>query len=816
MRHPSHVRPHVELLEDRTVPALIQSVNSGGAFINWSSTSTWLGGALPGALDEVLIPANSFVNLDMSTTVKDVSIHGRLRVISPGPINLSTDWMMVHDGLFRVGDAANPYTGKFTLTLEGDDLTFDIPDHDVTDNNAFLMVMGTGQLELHGAPKSKWTTLGQTATAGSSTITLATTPTGWAVGDEIVITSTVLTMDQAEVRKIMAINGATLTLDSGLSFSHYGMLQTYSNGVRTWNLDERAEVGNLTRNILIQGDAGFGSDGIGGNMMFHKGTSVHIDNIELFHMGQQNKFGRYPIHWHLAGNALGSYFRDSVVYGSSNRAVTIHGTNNLSVENNIAYDHVGHGIFLEDGVETGNQINYNLALKTRRPTVGLLPTDTGPISFQSQGPATYWITNPNNTFIGNVAAGSAGSGFWLIFPEQPLGESSNTTKFPQFAGYKPNLQPLGDFRDNKAHSNPLAFDINDGINPDNTLKPNVGWDPPTAEFLENFTAYGNGTALYTGIGNADTLFRNAMLADNRTHIAFAGFQTVQESLIVYRSSNSIPGLGTDGTAYLVYDGPGRLRNSYLVGFSNPNARLISTPFGASGRHTNHIFSGLTFDTSAAKVIILPDMTITTPDPNTGQANSDPRIFSFSILDEDGSLTGVAGSSIIGNHPMMRSNGDFAPAGWVNAFVSQKKFGHTTLFTGMTNTAKPDLSWTRSGGGEATVNFNDPYKIDPHHQMGMILNRGIIYDARYSASPSTRRITLALNDTVQGDNVIIRVAGTSATSGTLSVQGATRLTTANAVINSTVSAYYFDSVAATIMVKIVAPDNTGKTPVTLRW
>src|SRR4030095_8319572 len=40
--------------------------------------------------------------------------------------------------------------------------------------------------------------------------------------------------------------------------------------------------------------------------------------------------------------------------------------------------------------------------------------------------ATYWITNPDNTFIDNVAAGSDSNGFWMSLPEHPIGKFLGT------------------------------------------------------------------------------------------------------------------------------------------------------------------------------------------------------------------------------------------------------------------------------------------------------------------------------------------------------------------------------------------------------
>ena len=80
----------------------------------------------------------------------------------------------------------------------------------------------------------------------------------------------------------------------------------------------------------------------------------------------------------------------------------------------VCYDNIGHAYFLEDGAETGNVFEGNLGLATRRPATGeqVLPSDVAP--------ATFWITNPDNTYRRNVAAGSSGFGFWFALPASTL------------------------------------------------------------------------------------------------------------------------------------------------------------------------------------------------------------------------------------------------------------------------------------------------------------------------------------------------------------------------------------------------------------
>src|SRR5690606_29107231 len=95
-------------------------------------------------------------------------------------------------------------------------------------------------------------------------------------------------------------------------------------------------------------------------------------------MGQHLELARYPIHWHINGDAQGQYIQNSAIHDTYSRCVTIHGTDNLRVENNVTYNTVGHCFFMEDGIETGNRLVRNLGIQTKcHPTLPCNPTNLG-------------------------------------------------------------------------------------------------------------------------------------------------------------------------------------------------------------------------------------------------------------------------------------------------------------------------------------------------------------------------------------------------------------------------------------------------------
>ena len=88
----------------------------------------------------------------------------------------------------------------------------------------------------------------------------------------------------------------------------------------------------------------------------------------------------------------------------------------MTISGNVAYDILGHSIFMIDGTETNNVLENNLVINTKIAW-SLLTTDTVPASF--------WIKNIGNQINGNRAAGSEGNGFWIDLPPSPEGALSD-------------------------------------------------------------------------------------------------------------------------------------------------------------------------------------------------------------------------------------------------------------------------------------------------------------------------------------------------------------------------------------------------------
>src|SRR5450631_2311532 len=505
---------------------------------NWSDPATWPNRKVPVAGDKVIIEKDKQVVLDVTPpALNGVTIDGKLRIANNKDVELTTEWIMLH-GELEIGTEKAPHTRKATITF-----TNNVKDEDIsgvggtTDRvDRGIMLMG-GTLNLHGDRTNSWPQLSSTANAGSNSIQVLNAA-GWRVGDEIVLASTDYDPRQAERRTISAVSGNTITLDKKLDYMHFGKI--------TFDVDERGEVGLLTRNIRLQASADAEQSSFGGHVMAMAGRKMFVEGVELNRMGQNMTLARYPIHWHLIGDAPGQYIRNSAIHDTYNRCVTVHGTNFLRVENNVTYNTVGHCFFLEDGAEHGNQFVHNLAIQVKCHTskacapTNLAPNGENSFTYENRAAyraasmsgkdtllpsdntvAAYWITNPDNVFIDNVAAGSDENGFWWSLPEHPQGKFEGTEISK---ATWPRRTRMAEFRGNVAHSNFDGFMLDRNINlegvfglagPSHIAKENPADENSKSveSLLADLTAYKNRNGGVWGRGELH-VFRNLKAADN--------------------------------------------------------------------------------------------------------------------------------------------------------------------------------------------------------------------------------------------------------------------------------------------------------------
>jgi cell migration-inducing and hyaluronan-binding protein len=354
---------------------------------------------------------------------------------------------------------------------------------------------------------------------------------------------------------------------------------------------------------------------------------------------------------------------------------------------------VGHCFFLEDGVEHGNEFVHNLGIMTKCHTSKpCVPTNLAAAGESRAGTngqaskdvllpsdntaATFWITNPDNTYRDNVAAGSDANGFWMSLPEHPIGKFEGTEIS---AKTWPRRTPFREFKGNVAHSNFDGFMFDRNIGLDNTfglagnsLYPKENPADPNSKSLEthfeNLTTYKNRNGGFWGRGELFVV-RNLKTADNAIGYTMSSGQfgrepftsLVVDSLFVGETENIgnpvTPEEKASGrslpkrlipdfpiTGYQYYDYRVDVVNTTFVNFQDNKQRgsgaLSWLLFTSSGVTTENTIKGAKYVNS--KPVYFPKYDIRFDNDNRGGS----AYRTLAIHDLDGSTTGVPNSYVL--------------------------------------------------------------------------------------------------------------------------------------------------------------------------
>lgn len=294
-------------------------------------------------------------------------------------------------------------------------------------------------------PSPVWTQLAHNSTIDPNTtladnLTLDVTP-DWQAGQQFVVASTDFDQDQAEVRTLSSRSGPMLFVGQEFDYVHWGRKLYYNT---SYEIDERAEVAVLTRNVVVMGEnrpeaVGVPNANFYPHLLFQKGTdtsnppneaaapTIRFCAVEFTLLGTERAMGRYPIHFHLLGdrNVDGNWKKAFVVNCSVhdvfNRGIVVHETQGVRIENNVVYNTVGHAYYFEDPYVARCMVKKNLGLVTHRADVtapddppdacNCIPADT----FDGK-PSVFYVPNPSNEVEDNVAAGAFFAGFYFEPP----------------------------------------------------------------------------------------------------------------------------------------------------------------------------------------------------------------------------------------------------------------------------------------------------------------------------------------------------------------------------------------------------------------
>lgn len=655
----------------------------------WSDPASW-GGSVPQAGECATIPAGQTIYLDVSTArLGGLDVQGEL-IFLCRRLTLRADWILV-TGSLQVGATTHPFHRKATIRLTNAYAC------DPTKENQTLAVEGQGLLRLIGEPRApSWTRLAATALAGSTVLSLQSAP-DWRAGQTVVVASTDFDMRQAEERTIQSVVGDQLVLTQPLAWTHWGATEGLSyDGV---GLEERAEVALRERSIVVEGTPYVDGSGrtIAGHTLLRNaigsGPRAELEWAEFRQLGKEGILARYPVHFHLLGDASGSYMRNCSIHHSYNRTISLHSSQNVVVEDNFSYDILGHAYFMEDDPAQGCTLRGNLGLLTKAAAFPILESDAVP--------ATFWLHSPANTVEDNVAAGSQGYGFFF-----------ETDSF--------DPTPWTSFRGNVAHSNQESGFWQD-------IRPR----PEPESVYEDLTAYKNRRYGFWHRSYGNSRIVGARMADNQAGFYFAseGFQfylgdyftgenptgisttLLQESLVVGETLNtgtpttceelavgrSLPQIGPNHPSSLLpawhaltgveyYDGLIGVENTVFAEFRDKSVPTPNCPLGTFERKAAAVHSVFYNNPWAVdprnyveQVAFVNDAsTVTVPIylrtpiglfSVCGTEMDDGGIANSIFQDRDGSMTGIAGSVAFPDNPFLIpfSSANFDPIR--NAYVT---------------------------------------------------------------------------------------------------------------------------------------------------
>jgi hypothetical protein len=210
---------------------------------------------------------------------------------------------------------------------------------------------------------------------GGRTLNLADA-VDWQVDDWIVIGTTSFSPFETEFARIKQIDGTRtkVVVEYPLVYYHFGGPDPGAPSPANyrakmdvnWGVDERAEVGLISRNIELRGTRSSSSDDHwSGETIFRVGfKEVSVQGVEFAYMGKP-KLGSYPVHFHQVGR-IGqnqtALFNANSIHHSYNKCITVHSTQNLVLQNNVCARAVGHLFYQEIGDEDDITFKYNLGL----------------------------------------------------------------------------------------------------------------------------------------------------------------------------------------------------------------------------------------------------------------------------------------------------------------------------------------------------------------------------------------------------------------------------------------------------------------------
>ncbi|XP_019330099.1 PREDICTED: fibrocystin [Aptenodytes forsteri] len=422
----------------------------------WDEDSSWPAGHQPRDGDNVTIEEGRTLLLGTTTTNLNL-LHlkgGKLLFTGPGPVELHAHYILISDGgELQVGSPEAPFHHKPHIYLYGS-----LHSPPLFPYGVKFLAVRNGTLSIHGWMPEVASTLLKSSAHANDTRLVLQKPVDWQPGDEIMVGRTGFgdAQQQEEMAVIEFVNNTELYLRSPLRYSH-NVGEGWVNGQ---SLPLSAVVALISRRVVVQGNvtmermshlrqcvkAGvtrggsrclykqserqLGSRDLGAIVVVEafqgEANRLRMEGVQFRHVGQA--FQQHRSALTVAGNAwmADSYIRGCCILDSFGQGLRLTGISNLTVDSNVFYNILGHGLLLGEGLEEGNRVSNNIV-------IGLSGTD-GLSNIETLSPAGIYVRAPANHIEGNTVCAAGYGYFFHLSPEGP------------------SKMPLLSFSENVAHS----------------------------------------------------------------------------------------------------------------------------------------------------------------------------------------------------------------------------------------------------------------------------------------------------------------------------------------------------------------------------
>jgi len=381
---------------------------------------------------------------------------------------------------------------------------------DVADDPQLMSrgIVSRGPVRIHGAPKTVHTKVAVDPLAGQSTLTFTEAPTGWQIGDVIVLAGTRYSGwrwdnsiqavryfgTEDEVLIITAINDNQVTVDQPLVYDHDSP-----------RADLKTSVANFTRNITVRtenpqtaavnerGHVMFMTDDVDVRYAaFHElgRTDKSIASLEAVDFSPitstSNARGRYPFHFHRTGIddprnpgiAIGNAVFRSPGWGY------VHHDSNAVFHNNASFDTFGAGFVAETGNEIGSWTN-NIAIRAEGNSA-FNPKNGNDVDAFDMGRTGdgFWFQGRMVRSVDNIAASVNHGYVYLHRGNGMIGFPNTAFSFPEAlrrtGNALPDDAPILNFHGNEAFANTVGLYV---------VKANPNQQHDIHSHLSDFTAW---------------------------------------------------------------------------------------------------------------------------------------------------------------------------------------------------------------------------------------------------------------------------------------------------------------------------------------